>query len=145
MARVYVSSVIDAPVRTVWERIRDFYALPRWHPGVAESRIEEGLRSDVVGCVRNFTLKDGGSLREQLLALSDVDHLCTYSILVSPLPVANYVASLQLRRVTEGDRTFAEWSATFDPSPAESEKAGIETVTGVFQAGFNALRRHFGE
>ena len=144
MAKVYVSSVINAPVQTVWERIRDFNALPRWHPVVAESRIEGGLRSDAVGCVRNFTLRDGGNLREQLLALSDVDHVCTYSILVSPLPVANYVATLQLRRVTEGDRTFAEWSAAFDPSPVEAEKAGVETITGVFQAGFNALKQHFG-
>jgi hypothetical protein len=32
MPRVYVSSVIDAPAAKVWERVRDFNGLPRWHP-----------------------------------------------------------------------------------------------------------------
>ena len=32
MARVFVSSVIDAPAAKVWERVRDFNGLPRWHP-----------------------------------------------------------------------------------------------------------------
>ena len=41
MARVYVSSVIDAPAARVWERIRDFNALPRWHPRIRDSRMQE--------------------------------------------------------------------------------------------------------
>ena len=40
MIRVYVSSVIDASADTVWARIRDFNGLPQWHPGIADSRIE---------------------------------------------------------------------------------------------------------
>jgi Polyketide cyclase / dehydrase and lipid transport len=144
MATVYVSSVINAPIQTVWGRIRDFNALPEWHPAIADSRIEAGLPGDSVGCVRNFNLKEGGNLREQLLALSDVDHLCTYSILVSPLPVAHYVATLRLYRVTEGDRTFAEWSAAFDPVPPSAETDGVQTVTGVFRMGLESLGRHPG-
>ncbi|MCA3017993.1 MAG: SRPBCC family protein, partial [Rhodocyclaceae bacterium] len=70
MARVYISSVIDAPVGRVWERVRDFNALPRWLPLVRESRIENGEPSDRVGCVRDFRLQNGDRLREQLLALS---------------------------------------------------------------------------
>ncbi len=35
-------SVIDASADTVWSRIRDFNALPQWHPGIADSRIENG-------------------------------------------------------------------------------------------------------
>ena len=42
MIRVYVSSVVDASADTVWSRIRDFNALPQWHPGIADSRIETG-------------------------------------------------------------------------------------------------------
>ena len=71
MVRIYVSSVIDAAADTVWSRIRDFNALPLWHPGIADSRIEAGERSDQVGCVRSFTLKDGNRIREQLLTLDD--------------------------------------------------------------------------
>ena len=60
MARVYVSSIIAAPAGAVWERVRDFNALPQWHPAIAESRIENGEPSDRVGCIRNFRLHDGG-------------------------------------------------------------------------------------
>src|SRR3546814_14777574 len=73
--------------------------------------------ADQVGCVRAFRLKDGGFIREKLLALSDYDFSCTYSILESPMGVENYVATLKLTPVTDGDRTFAEWSASFDCAP----------------------------
>lgn len=143
MAKIYVSSVIGAPIEKVWARIRDFNALPVWHPMVARSAIEGGRASEAVGAVRDFSLKDGGNLREQLLGLSDAEHCCTYSILVSPMPVTNYVATLRLRPITDGGTTFAEWSAEFDV-PAAEEKATVEAVTGVFQTGFDSLKKHFG-
>ena len=48
MIRVYTSSVIDASADTVWSRIRDFNGLPLWHPGIADSRIENGDAGDRV-------------------------------------------------------------------------------------------------
>ena len=48
MARVYTSSVIGAPASKVWDRVRDFNGLPRWHPSIRESRIENGEPSDKV-------------------------------------------------------------------------------------------------
>ena len=63
MAKVTVSSVIDAPVEDVWRVIRDFNGLPSWHPRMVESHIEDGLAADQVGCVRNFKLVSGATLR----------------------------------------------------------------------------------
>jgi hypothetical protein len=100
MIRAYRSAVINAPIEKVWPTIRDFNALPSWHPAIAKSEIEGGLSSDAVGCVRSFSMKQGGHLREQLLALSDVDHAFTYNILASPIPVKNYVATFRLTPVT---------------------------------------------
>ena len=74
MVRVYVSSVIDAEADAVWRRVRDFNGLPQWHPGIADSRIENGEPADKVGCVRNFHTRDGGLIRERLLALSDYEY-----------------------------------------------------------------------
>src|SRR5262249_48703056 len=115
--RVYTSSVIGASAEAVWALIRDFNGLPKWHPAIAAWRIETGGPADRVGCIRNFRLKDGGLIREQLLTLSDYDFQCTYSILESPMGVGNYVATLKLTPVTDGNRTFAEWSAEFDAPP----------------------------
>ncbi len=140
MTTVFTSSVLDHPIETVWDAIRDFNGLPDWNPNVTESHIEDGRPSDSVGCVRNFTLVDGGKLREQLLAFSDIDHMCTYSILVSPMPVENYVATLRLVEITDGDRTYVEWVAEFD-CPEDEEEDLIEGIgQGVFQASFDALR-----
>lgn len=144
MARVYVSSVIAAPAARVWERVRDFNALPRWHPTIRESRIENAEPSDKVGCVRDFRLQNGDRIREQLLGLSDYDFFCTYSILESPMPLTSYVATLRLTPVTDGDRTFAEWSAEFDCSPDVATDLVNNIGTNVFQAGFDSLKRHFG-
>ena len=117
MARVYVSSVINARSDRVWARIRDFNGLPNWHPAIAESRIENGEPADKIGCVRDFRLRNGDRIRERLLGLSDHDLFCTYSILKSPMGVVNYVATLRLTPVTDGERTFAEWTAEFDCAP----------------------------
>jgi hypothetical protein len=143
MIKVYTSTVINGSADAVWAVVRDFNGLPKWTPFVAESRIEGGLPSDKVGCIRNFRLKDGGMIREQLLTLSDYDYQCTYSILESPMGVQNYVATLKLTPVTDGNTTFAEWWAEFDP-PAGKEKELADSIgQGVFQAAFNSLKLMF--
>jgi uncharacterized protein YndB with AHSA1/START domain len=143
VARVYVSSVINAPAARVWERVRDFNALPRWHPRIRESRIENGEPADKVGCIRDFRLQNGDRIREKLLGLSDHDYFCTYAILESPMPLENYVATLRLTPVTDGDRTFVEWSADFDCAPDAETDLVNGIGTNVFQGGFDALKRHF--
>ena len=144
MARVFASSVIPAPVEEVWALVRDFDALPAWHPAVADSRIEDGGSGDRVGCVRVLRLSDGGTIRERLLALSDRKRLCTSSILGSPLPLQNHVATLRLRPVTDRGHTFAEWTAEFDCAP-EDEAALAHGIGGtLFQGGFDALKERFG-
>ncbi|MDE0149176.1 MAG: SRPBCC family protein [Rhodospirillaceae bacterium] len=144
MARVYISSVIGAPADRIWQTVRDFNALPDWVPAVRESRIEGGQPSDQVGCVRAFRLEDGGFLRERLLALSDYDYSVTYSILESPMGVENYIATLKFVPVTDGSRTFAEWTAEFDCDPAAEAELVANIGNTVFQAAFDALKVRFG-
>jgi NADPH:quinone reductase-like Zn-dependent oxidoreductase len=140
--RVTRSAVIDAPIGRVWEVLRDFNSHWAWHPAVGESNIENGEPADQVGCVRNFFLKDGNHIREQLLALSDRDHVSTYCILDATLPMQRYVATVQLKRVTDGDRTFWHWQSTFDV-PRGREKEFEELVgEGVYEGGFEGLRAY---
>jgi hypothetical protein len=143
MIKVYTSSVIQASADAVWARVRDFNGLPQWTPFVAESRIEHGLPADKIGCVRNFKLKDGGQIREQLLMLSDYDYQCTYSILESPMALSNYIATLKLTPITDGNRTFGEWSAEFDCAPQDERRLAEQIGQGVFQGGFDALKSYF--
>jgi len=142
MQRVTRSAVIDAPIERVWEVLRDFNSHDGWHPAVVDSHIEGGEAPDQVGCVRNFHLRDGVHIREQLIALSDTDHISTYCILDATVPLLRYVATLHLKPVTDGNRTFWHWQSTFDTPPGREAEL-IEMVgRGVYEAGFEALRRH---
>ena len=143
MVKIYVSSVVDAPAERVWDHIRDFNGLPKWHPAIADSRIEGNQPADKVGCVRSFRTSDGGAIRERLMALSDYEYGCTYSILESPMGVSNYIATVRLIPITDGDRTFCEWTAEFECDPARERELREFIGQGVFQAGFDALKRHF--
>lgn len=144
MARVFISSVINAEASAVWERIRDFNALPRWHPRIRDSRIEDALPGDKIGCIRNFHLQNGDNIREQLVGMSDYDLFTSYTMLEGPMPLSDYMATLRLTPVTDGNRCFAEWSAEFECAP--EDEAGLVSGIGtdVFQGGFDALKRHFG-
>ncbi|MGD9915118.1 MAG: SRPBCC family protein [Rhizobiaceae bacterium] len=143
MPTVHVSSVIDAPIEKVWERIRDFNGLPSWHPRMVESEIEDGRRATDIGAVRKFKVASGAIVREELLAFSDADHLTSYSIIEHPAPISNHTGTLKLQRVTDGDRTFALWSATFDAPADQADGIAKGMGENVFQGGFNALKSHF--
>lgn len=144
MAKVYISSILQAPVPQVWAIVRDFNGLAGWTPFVADSRIEQNHPADKIGCIRNFTLKDGGKIRERLLSLSDFDFSQTYAILESPMGVENYVATLKLIPVTDGNLTFAEWSADFDCAPAREAELVRHIGQNVFQAAFRSLQGKLG-
>lgn len=133
-----ISAVLDMPLEKVWLRVRDFNGLPGWHPAVIESTIERGEPHDRIGCVRSYRRRDGLALREQLLALDDTAHSMTYRLLAPPIPVKNYVATLRLARITESDRTFAEWQAWYDCA-ASDEATLREAIDGVFRAGLEFL------
>ncbi len=139
MAYVYISAVVAAPIDEVWSVARDFNGHAEWHPFIAESHIEDGLPSDAIGCVRNFTLGNGAHLRERLLALSDLDHCFTYSILESPMPIRDYQASFGLKRITEGNHTLVEWSARFEVAPEDEARIVEQVGRATFAEGIAAL------
>ncbi len=141
MARAYTSCVIPEPAPDVWRIVRDFNGLANWTGFVNDSRIENMMRADQIGCIRSFRLKDGGVIREKLLALSDYDMSCTYSILESPMAVTDYIATLSLTPVTDGNVTFAEWQADFDCPPGREEELTRHIGGNVFQSAFNALKK----
>jgi NADPH:quinone reductase-like Zn-dependent oxidoreductase len=145
LQRVVRSTVIDAPIERVWAVIRDFNSHDRWHAVVDKSRIEAGERSDQLGCVRNFTLKDGNHIREQLLTLDDREHRSTYCIVEATVPLQRYVATVTLKPVTDGNRTFWHWESTFATPPGMERELTEMVASGVYEAGFENLRRHLRE
>lgn len=137
---VYTSAIVLAPLAKVWPLFRDFDGLAGWHPGVAQSRLEEGGRHDAIGSVRYLSLKPSGFVREQLLMLDDPGTALRYSIIETDLPMRDYVAGINLRAITESGTTLVEWWADFRVE-ADADLQAVATAVGqgVFAAGLAAL------
>ena len=143
MAKIHESGVVAAPVERVWEYVRDFNSLPKWFPGVTDSHIEPGVAPGQAGCVRNFGLEGGARIRERMLELSDRDHVCRYTMIECPLPIANYLATLRLS--PSGDQgTRVELASQFDSPPAQ-EKEMVGLLTTTYRGAFEMLKKHFGQ
>lgn len=138
MIKTQVSQVIDAPLERVWKTIRPFDSLSQWHPFVAVCDMENQQPNNTVGGIRTIGLKEGGVVRETLLGLSDTEHRIVYDIIESPMPVENYIASIQLYLVTETNQTFVFWDVVFD-TPDDQQEAMIATLQDIFRSGLSQL------
>lgn len=139
MSRAYASAIINSPIGTVWNIVRDFNGLPNWAANIVDSTIEGGLDADVVGCVRSFHTAAGDHIRERLLSLDDSRYNLAYNFEKPAFPVKNYLANIRLMPVTHSNTTFAEWEATFDETPADQGKYEKLISEEVFAAGLTSL------
>ena len=145
MPHIVKSTILDAPTDVVWAVLRDFNGFDRWHPAIATSAIERAQSAAKIGCIRRLKLSDGSEVREQLLALSDLEQTFSYCLLDTPIPLFNYIAHVRLLPVTDGDRTFWHWESRFT-TPAGEERRMTEMVgEQLYQGGFDAIRRHMRE
>jgi len=136
MAKVSMSTELDVSSNEVWDLIGGFNALPDWHPAVEKSELEQE------GSMRRLSLVGGGTIIEKLEKKDDNRRLYSYSIINSPLPVANYVSTLSVTDLGHG-KTKVEWSSEFKPSGA-AEADAVKVIQGIYQAGFDNLKKMFG-
>ena len=111
---------------------------PRWsrRGGVAE-RGRAARDKGLAAC--GTSGKRTGAFTERVLTLSEYDIPVHLPILAAD-GRGNYVATLKLTPVTDGNRTFAEWWAEFD-CPPDREKALAEQIGhGVFQTALANLK-----
>ena len=143
MGKSYFSTIFDAPAAKVWAAARDFNGLATWFSdSVSTSAIEAGKTGEAVGAVRNFLFGDS-RIREQLVALSDVD--CSYTYVFcdpAPFPVKNYRATLRVTPITDGDKAFVEWWTTFDCAADELEHWTGFFAREVFKPALDSLRAY---
>ena len=85
-----------ASADAVWTKIGDFCGISNWHPAIEKC----ALSAD--GKMRTLSLKGGGTIVEKLEKRDDAGHSYSYSIVEGPLPVANYVSTIGVRRTARG-------------------------------------------
>jgi hypothetical protein len=134
---------VDASAERVWTTIRRFDAVAAWLPFVKSSPIEDGGDPTRVGCVRVLTQTDGEVFREVLVALSDAERFYSYTFASSPVPVRDHRTTIRVRPITEGDRSYVEWSSRFDIDP-KHEAQLVDLMNRNFVNGLRNLAKKFG-
>jgi mxaD protein len=137
---------INAPAHKVWKTVESFDALNTWHPAVANDEIVEGT-NNTVGAVRLLTLKDGGTIKEKLLAFEPKAHKFRYAIVEGVLPVSDYTSTFTVASAGKGKSTVT-WSGHFrrkdtgaNPADNANDKTATDTITGVYQGGLQNLKK----
>jgi carbon monoxide dehydrogenase subunit G len=141
--KVVEKITIDAPADAVWAQVKDFDALAKWHPAVAESPADKG---NTEGSVRTVKIKGGGSLVESLERYNAEGKSYTYRAKDGgALPVTNYTSTITVSG--DGAKSTVEWRGAFyrgfpnnDPPPDQNDEAAVKAVTGVYQAGLANLK-----
>ena len=136
MAKVSMTTNLNASADQVWKLIGGFNALPDWHPSVEKSDLTEA------GQTRTLALAGGGKFVEKLEKVDDGERTYTYSIVDSPLPVANYTATIKVSG--EGDNSTIEWSSDFEPVGGASAEEAMKAVQDIYKTGFDNLQKMFG-
>jgi mxaD protein len=137
---------INAPAHKAWKAVESFDALNTWHPAVAKDEIVEGT-NNTVGAVRLLTLKDGGTIKEKLLAFEPKARKFRYAIIEGVLPVSDYTSTVIVASAGKG-KSVVTWSGHFrrkdtGPNPADNanDKTATDTITGVYQGGLQNLKK----
>ncbi len=130
--------VVDASATEVWDYLRDYNAMEDWHPAIVDSfMVGDGMAK---GTIRVLILSGDARIVEELIRFDDQKMYYTYKITDSPLPLANYEATLSVESSNRDSKVV--WASTFDAKDVADQEA-TDLVTGVYQAGLEAIRANF--
>ncbi|MBC7142000.1 MAG: SRPBCC family protein [Rhodobacteraceae bacterium] len=150
--KLTLSVDVAAAPADVWAVIGNFQDMS-WHPAVFSSTGEGGNEIDAT---RVLTLgQEGGPTISEVLYKYDAAKM-SYSyritdVKVEVLPVTNYSSHLTVTPTATGG-SHVEWRGAFyrgypnnDPPAELNDEAAIAAVTGIYQAGLDALAARFGQ
>ncbi|HEP1065063.1 TPA: SRPBCC family protein [Klebsiella aerogenes] len=136
MATTTVSIEIPASVDQVWQLMGGFDSLPDWLPFIPKSVVSEG------GRVRTLTTSDGGTVIERLEAFDNRQRSYSYSIILAPFPVVDYLSTIAVVATADNNITRVEWSGSF--TPVNVSDADAEALfSGIYRDGLQALKNNF--
>jgi mxaD protein len=160
--KLTVSISIDAPAEKVWDIIKDYEDMS-WLPAVESTKADKG---NVKGSSRVITLKDGGTITEELkkydadkmsykYKITDMSTVKTIQHAgkdedIPVVPVENYQATITVK--ANGNKSDVTWVATYyrryvnNNPPAElNEEAADKAVTGILTDGLTNLAKKLGD
>jgi hypothetical protein len=149
--KVTLEIKLDATPEEVWAVIGNFQDMS-WHPAVAANTGTGGNEPEATR-ILSLGAPDGPTIAEVLDKYSAEKRSYSYRITavdVAVLPVTNYSSHLTVK--DDNGKAIVEWRGAFyrgfpnnDPPPELNDEAAVAAVTGVYQAGLDALAAKFGK
>jgi hypothetical protein len=116
----------------MWAKIGDFCGIGKWHPALEKCE----LSAD--GKTRTLSLKGGGTIVEALVKWDAAGKSYTYTIVSSPLPVANYSSTITVS--ADGAGSLLSWTGKYDAKGVPDAQAQ-EIIKGIYDSGLAALTK----
>lgn len=147
--QVSKTMIINADAHKVWALAGDFAGMQHWHPAVASTAMENRLLANGKSeTVRHLTLKDGGTIVENLVSLDPSKMRIKYAIMESVLPISDYSATMTVKALPHG-KAEVHWQGHFNrayqgsaPIPAGQDDAtALKVVTQVYETGLANLKQ----
>ena len=138
MLSVNRKTKITASADEVWKTIADFNGLGKFVAAVAKSDME----GEGTGAVRTLTTVDGGQIVERLESHDDSSRTLSYRITSSPWPLLNYVSTMHITPTDDGHCEL-EWSCEMGTKEG-AEQEMQETIAGIYEMGFDGLKKLYG-
>ncbi len=154
--KLELTQKMNASPDEVWAAIGKFEDMS-WHPFIASTEITgDGSVDQPETSTRVLHLKaEAGdpTITETLSKWQPEKRCYGYRIIevdVKVLPVTNYASTLCVK--DEGGKALVSWKGGFyrgypnnDPPADQNDETAISDVTGVYQAGLDALAERFGK
>ncbi|NIQ02982.1 MAG: SRPBCC family protein [Nitrospinaceae bacterium] len=140
MGKTYQTTVIQAPVDQVWNKIRNFHDMS-WASGVVEKCEAVGEHAgDQIGARRVLN----GVFHETLVEFSDLENSFKYRIDDGPGPVSkdavkDYIGAVRLIPVTDENTCLIEWSSRWE-SPTDD---ACDFCHNIYLSLFDSLKNSF--
>jgi len=128
---------VAVPQDKTWELIKDFGSWQNWHPALASDEITSG-KGNSRGTVRVLTTKDGAKITEQLVHYQPKAFSYTYRITDSPLPVTDYVSTIQVKPSKSGSVVI--WMSHFKAKEGSTDEDAAKAIRGIYRAGLDSLK-----
>lgn len=136
MTEVKTEAEMGASADEVWKLVGDFVGFVEAMGVPTTSEGDPG-----VGQVRTITM-GGADTVERCESRDDATRTISYSVVSGPLPVQDYLATMQVLEAGAG-RSKVTWGATFQPK-GMSEEDAANVIRGIFGGGLAALQGRFG-
>jgi mxaD protein len=139
---------INAPVDKVWEVIKDFGGLSKWHSDIKESKGDGILES---GGTRTITFQNGEEIIDELDFYSDKDREYSYRLKkenVKALPTSSYSVSVSVIVGTGPETSEVTFKSRFyrgdtgnTPPDNLNDETAVKAMNAYFKNGLVSLKQ----